>query len=238
MAIDATTYNDAELEEAFEAKAPPRSKTFFGQMRIDHYKAVLIPGRGKVPYDPGVHSADQMVHALKLSLDSLPSAPKQYTIDREMIAESREFDQYLRKSLTALGIRLQHLRGAYVQVEMPPTRKYRNASGEEKEATTFVVKAIYPDLASAEEASAAHFRRNGPHQPGDGVIDGSTVHATPPAPRPVELTPEQRRQALETMYRTMGGDVQRFLGLLAGMPPFAHLTQDDPEIQAVIASVK
>lgn len=232
MSTETTAKPRDFLEEAWEAKAPPpRPKVYFGRMRLDYWDGVLVPGRGKVAFNPHEHREEQKVHVLKLSLDTLPSAPQQYVTEREIIAESADFDKHLRPSLAAIGKRLHELKGAFCQVELVPTRKYRNAAGEDKQATAFVVKAIYPDEAACEAAAGEFFKKHGTTEPESSPAPPPTP-STPPA---VDLTAEQRATALETMYRTMGGDADRFMELLRNMPPFAHLTRESPEIQAVIA---
>lgn len=230
MAVETTAAKPRDfLEEAWESKAPPpRPKVYFGKMRIDYWDGVLVPGKGKVPFNKNEHSEDDKVHVLKLSLDTLPSAPQQFTTEREIIAESPDFDKHLRPSLAAINRRLHELRDAYCQVELVPSRKYKNAAGEEKQATAFVVKAIYPSEAACEAAAAEVFKKHG------APAASGEAPAAPAKPATVEMTPEQRATALETMYRTMGGDADRFMALLANMPPFAGLTREDPEIDAII----
>jgi len=165
MATNAPDITIDPLDAASSATLAPRS--YYGQIEIDAWFCVLERGKGKVIYDPQQHSADQRRTAIKISLLPLPEQNVQFPLEREMIAESREWAGIVLPSLKALGINnVREANGKWAKMQQVPSgRKYRNAKGEEKEATTFKFLALYPDEAACQAAYMADRGQEPERQP-------------------------------------------------------------------------
>lgn len=151
---ETTALNDP-LDAASNATLPPRN--YYGQIEVDAWFCVLERGKGKLVYDPQVHNVDQRRTAIRIALLPLPEQNVPFALEREMIAESREWAGIVLPSLKALGItNLREANGKWAKMQQVPTgRTYRNAKGEEKEATTFKFLTLYPDEASCRAAYMA-----------------------------------------------------------------------------------
>lgn len=156
-----------------EAREP--SRVFFGQVDMDVWFCVLQKGVGKVPFDPEQHKAERRRTAVEVTVAPLPASGLQFPLERGMIAESREWAGILLPSLKALGVSPREVNGQWAQVELAPTgRKYTNANGEEKVATTIKFLALYESEEECQEAADALFGGgNGANSgnPGNGQSD-------------------------------------------------------------------
>lgn len=155
------TPNDDPFDTASKVTLVPRS--YYGQIQIDAWHCVLIKGQGKVPFDPQQHSVDDRRTAITISLLPLAEQNVQFDLARDLIAESREWAGIIWPSLKALGLTsAREAQGKWAKMQQVPSgRKYRNAAGEEKEATTFKFLALYPDEAACRAAYLAETGRNG-----------------------------------------------------------------------------
>ncbi len=155
MATNAPDVMIDPLDAASNATLAPRS--YYGQIEIDAWFCVLERGKGKIVYDPQQHSPDQRRTAIKIALLPLPEQNVQFALEREMIAESREWAGIVLPSLKALGVNnVREANGKWAKMQQVPSgRKYRNAKGQEKEATTFRFLALYPDKAACRAAYMA-----------------------------------------------------------------------------------
>lgn len=149
-----TDPNDSFYDDAEKAVAP--SRVYFGLMELDTFLCKLVKGSGKVLFDPSTDKGPAM-HALKFSLIPLASSTFHEPTVRECIAESVEFTSIIRPSFQKIGLALRGIHGRYVQVEMVPTRKYKNAEGEDKQATTFKFVAVFADESACEAAADSFF---------------------------------------------------------------------------------
>lgn len=223
--------NEDVLESAMDAEWEPRALTLFGQMTIDAYFAVLQKGVGKVPFNPIEHSADKRVTAISMTLFPayIVEGRNAYSVDRQMIAESKEWASIVKPSLQAIGVSLKGLQGRYVAAEMVATgRRYTNKSGEEKVNTTFKFTALFPDSKTCIAAAEAFFSRG-----------GSTVPASAfPAPASSASDAEKKTAALflPALWKQSGQDLTKMATLLAGNPLTSkHFDISSSEVVAVIA---
>lgn len=151
-------HGDDPFDAASNATLAPRS--YYGQVQIQAWFCVLVKGTGKVVYDPGQHRAEDRKTAIDISLLPLAEQNVRFDVARSMIAESREWAGVVWPSLKALGItsaREANQRWVKMQ-QVPSGRTYRNAKGEEKEATTFNFLALY---ANEDACRAAYFADGG-----------------------------------------------------------------------------
>lgn len=226
------------FDSADSATIEPR--TYYGQVDVDAWFCALVKGQGKVPYDAQVH--ERRSTAVKLTVAPIADMKLSFALEREMIAESREWAAIVLPSIKALGLAsIRDLDGKWVAMQQVPSgRKYRNKSGEEKEATTFKFLAVY----DSEAACIAAFRaaRNGtppadalPEDEipfmGDGNGNGHNGQPAPDSP--------ERQTALaflKVLVQQHGGNRDALATAIASMPMIAkHFTIDSPETQALLA---
>jgi hypothetical protein len=151
--------------------------TVFGQAQIEVWTCALVKGAGKVPYDPALHG-DNCYTAVQLAV--IPVVPGRETTERDLIAESREWTQLVNPSIRALGLNAKQLHNQYVEAQLVPSgRKYTNAAGEVRDATTFKFVRLFGDEQACFVAAQT---RRGPSGPAAGA---SPNGAAPPADRPL-----------------------------------------------------
>lgn len=240
MAAETLEAQDLEfLDSAEQAKAPPpQNRHLFGRMKLEWQYVALVRGSGKVPWNPRDHTEEQKLHGLEFVMDPLPSNPNQFQTKRNVLAESTEFETVIRPSLTKLNQRLSAVAaGVWCEVEMVPTRKYASKTEVDeagkpvmKNATVPAFRRIFPDEAACEAASADFFKRS----PEAASGNGSSGPSAPPPPEDKPLSLEGRQTALATVYQVAGRDATRFMEMIKGMPQFADLRLDSPEVQQLL----
>jgi hypothetical protein len=228
---------DTILDEAMNADYKPGPRTYFGQVKTDVWPCALVKGQGKVPFDPAQHSPDERRIAIDITLAAWSSKGGVFQVERSMVAESREWARIVKPSLQAIGQNLRGLNMAWVRVDLVPTGdSYRNSQGETKERTTFRFLAPYASEAECQEAMEAFYAQHRPAQPAN-QDDG----AEPTASRNGSGTASDADKAtalkfIPALWRSCGGDVQKFERLLAGTPMVAkHFQINSPEVLAVIS---
>jgi hypothetical protein len=145
-------------ESANDATVRPRD--YYGQLAIDAWFCKLVKGQGKVAFDPQVDNPDQRCTALTMSMLPLAEMNIRFELKRETIAESREWAGIILPSIKAAGApSVREANGKWAKMQQVPSgRKYRakdangHPNGEEREATTFKVLAIYADEAACRQA--------------------------------------------------------------------------------------
>lgn len=167
---------DDPFDTASKATLAPRS--YYGQIQIDAWHCVLVKGSGKVPFDAAQHNVDDRRTAITISLLPIPEQNIQFELARDTIAESREWAGIIWPSLKALGLTsAREAQGKWAKMQQVGTgRMYRNAKGEEKEATTFKFLALYPDETACR---AAYLAETGKGGNGNGQSAPTPATATP-----------------------------------------------------------
>lgn len=144
------------FEAANNATEPVYVRNFFGQCWFDVYFCALVKGQGKVAFDPAIHK--QKFTAINLSIQPLAGSSAKFPIERQLIAESKEWASIILPSIKALGKTPKELHGSFVQVEIVPTgEKYTAKDGTVKEKSTPKFVAVFPDEASCQRVNDAHF---------------------------------------------------------------------------------
>lgn len=218
-------------DAAMDAEYTPGPRTQFGEMQVDVWFCVLRKGEGKVQFDPGQHSIDERRTAIEMTL--IPTRTTYGNIERQMIAESKEWASIIKPSLKTLNLDLKSVNGRFVQVQLVPTgRKYTNSNGEEKETTAFRFIAAYPGLDECLAAAAEFYTQ--PHA-------GGTPIAPPVAPAaPASPNDKERETALRflpALWTSSSKDVSEFAKKLAGNPLTSkYFTLDSPEVIQLIAA--
>ena len=173
-----TQVTNDPYESATEATIRPRD--YYGQVHIDAWFCILQKGTGKVAFDPQVHNVDQRCTAITMSMIPLAEMNVTFKLERETIAESREWAGIILPSIKAAGCAsVKEANGKFAKLQQVPTgRKYRTGSGEEREATTFKVLAFFPDEAACRQA---YYAETGKAPDGSEPIPGFDDEPAKPA---------------------------------------------------------
>jgi hypothetical protein len=140
------------LEAANEVQ--PQTMHYFGQVLISAWYCALVKGSGKVPFDPGQH--DKKFTAIDLTLAPTANSKATYTIERQYIAEFKEWAGTVLPSLHALGSSPMAVNQKWCHVEMVKTGTYQK-NGETKDLTSPRFLAVYTTEADCEAAAASFF---------------------------------------------------------------------------------
>ena len=126
---------------------------YFGLVSINAWHCQLVKGMGKVPFDGAAKDENgntlRRYTAIDLVITPLPESGLQFEISRNMLADFGEWKDTTLPSLKDLGIHeVSTINDRYAHVLMVPTgRKYTNANGEKKDATTMQFLAVFDDHA-------------------------------------------------------------------------------------------
>jgi len=215
--------------------AKPQPRVYFGQVFTDLFFCVLQKGVGKVPFDATQHRLDDRRTSIKMDLQPLASSGLNFAIQRDMIAESREWAGIVLPSIKALGIEPKAIDEAWVKAELVQTgQSYkRRDTGEEVQKTTFKFLAIYPDEAACEAAAASFF--------GNGPAEDEEDLAPMPDDEPTNGNGDKQREVaakfLPALYSQAGGDLTEFSKLIAGNPLTSkYFDLNSPEVAELVAS--
>ncbi len=233
MTAQATLTQDP-FQSATDAKLP--SLAYFALIQCDAWFCVLVKGQGKVVFDPQTHPIEQRRTAINMSLAPIAEQQVQFPLIREMIAESVEWTKIVWPSAAALGLKSAHdLNGKWAKVEIVPTgRKYKNAAGEEKDATTFKIAALYTDEAAARAA----------YQAGGATADAAPAASAPaPAATNGNGSAKERQTALAFLkvlvpqWTKDGVVLDKVAAGIAANPVIArHFNIDSPEVVELVAA--
>lgn len=104
----------------------------WGQAFVAVWKAALVKGEGKVPFDPTAHKS--MVYAIDLSIVPI-SEQTARVAERNLIQNSKEWEM-IQKSIKDLGAAPSEIDQKYVRIAFEPTGEtYTNSNGETKNKT-------------------------------------------------------------------------------------------------------
>jgi hypothetical protein len=215
-------------DRAAHAQFAPRE--YWGQLQVDAWLCVLVKGRGKVPFDPAVHSEDKACTALNIAVVPLAEQNVQFAVERELIAESNEWIKIVWPSLRKLGfVSPRDAKGKWVKCHFVPSgRTYTDKSGNEREATTFEFLELYPDEAACRAA----------YQAASGHVDDDDVPDVGSDPLPQN---DGRKTAafefVKVLVKTTHGNRDDLAREMAGIAMIAEFfTVDSPEVQELLAA--
>ena len=135
---------------------------YFGEVGLDVWFCVLEKGYGKVPFSQQEHSIDKRLTAITMGVVPVPASGLQFSVDRDYIAEFRDWNAITLPSLKKLGVSLRELDGKYARVKLTETGEtYTNRNGETKEKTVFEFLEMYDTLEDCEAAYITKFGDNG-----------------------------------------------------------------------------
>ncbi len=246
MQTQHTPINTAHDEEMAAWKAvdnaeePAVSYTYFGKVVFDIWFCVLQAGVGKVVFDQQQHGQEQRRTAIDISLEPLAEGRSQFTITRNLIAESREWAGVTLPSIKDLGLSARELNGKWVKCTMVPSgRKFTGKDGVQKDSTTFKFLEAYDSEEACYVASLMFFEDmdNGRIDPAG---NGKTAPQAP-APQRVPKVPDTSAERvtaqmfLEPLWNASGGDLNKFAGLIADNPLISkYFSINSPEVIAIV----
>ncbi len=224
----ATTTDPMDTAMAADA----RVRTTFGHILVDAWHCVLVKGTGKVPFDPAQHSEDRRCTALDFAITPIARAgTESYRMERNMIAESKEWASVVKPSLKSLNVDLRALNGKFVQVQMIPFGgSYTNKAGETKERTTLKFIAVYADETACKMAAGVFWSQR-------GQTEAAAAPQAAPAAAPTADSPAQKALAakfLPGLWKASGGDLVKFEALIKSQPMVSrYFDMGSPEVEAV-----
>lgn len=231
-----TQPTDDPWKAAASATVPPKVYTYFGQCFTDAFFCVLQKGPGKVPFDPTQHKIEDRRTSIRIGVQPLANSGLNNIIQREMIAESREWAGIVLPSIKALGIEPEQIDDAWVKVQMAETGAsyVSKISGETVKKTTFKFLAVYPDQAACEAAAAEFFKKDGNgQQPQAHEQDSEQA----PQAAQVPSNSKEREVAAKFLPALMGqakGDPNELAKLIAGNPLTSkYFDLNSPEVVAL-----
>lgn len=151
---------NTQINDPFAMAEDPQeikySNEYFGQVGLDVWFCVLEKGVGKVPFSEQEHSIDKRVTAITMGIIPVPASGLAFSVDRDYIAEFREWNAITLPSIKKLGVSIRELDGKFAHVKLTETGEtYTNSQGETKEKTAFEFLAIYDTLEACEAAYTA-----------------------------------------------------------------------------------
>lgn len=234
------SYTNDPFEAAREAAERPTA--YFGKMDVTAAFVKLVKGVGKQPWVDGADDIQERRTLLTLVLNPIEAAGVTFLVQRELIAESREFSAIIWPSLKALSLKgMRDLHGKYARVEMVKTGEtYTSKRGETQERTTMKFTALYD---TADEATAAYYAERGQSADDASAVDMSHGAGTPATNVSVNGNGNAERdtalQFLTALVKNAGGDKGKLAGMIAQMPLIAkYFTADSPEVVSLMAGVK
>ncbi len=116
----------------------------WGQAFVAVWRAALVKGEGKVPFDPTIHKS--MVYAIDLSIVPITEQNAKH-VERSLIQNSKEWEM-IQKSIKDLGVTPSEIDQKYVRIAFEPTGEtYTNSNGETKNKTVIKFLKVFKNEA-------------------------------------------------------------------------------------------
>ena len=223
------------LDDATNAELPPSE--YYGEIQIDAWSCVLTKGVGKEIFDGQIHNESQKRTAVDIILRPLSESNLDFSIDRNLIAQSAAWTKITWPSAQEHGItNARELKGKFVKAGLVPTgrtwdKKDENGipTGEKGTETTLKFLKIYADQT---ECVAEYIEKFGDRREN---AQESAVAKAPASPRDTALT--FAKAVITNAYREDPDNVNVLVAAkFAEMPMInEHLTVNDPDVVALIA---
>lgn len=157
MAAPNQSVKDPAINDPFQSAEDPQqlkyTNEYWGQVGVDAWFCVLEKGVGKVPFEPNQHSMDRRLTAITMGIIPVPASGLEWSVDRDYIAEFRDWNAITLPSLKKLGVSLRDLDQKFVHVKLTETGEtYVNSQGETKEKTVFEFLELFDTLEACEAA--------------------------------------------------------------------------------------
>jgi hypothetical protein len=204
------------------AEAQESNGEYFGLVSVAVEFCKLVKGEGRVPFNAAQDDPNDRRTSIDIQIEPL-SERATFMPRRTMVAESKEWTNIVWQSLKDLGLlSLRELNGKYAKYTNVSTgRKWTNANGETKEATTFKFLALYTTRAEAEAA------KNG----------GNTLSAQPAAQTAPAQSDEKQIALtfLTALAKAAHGDKNKLAVQIAQYPVVSKFyTIDSPEVSKLL----
>ena len=144
---------DDIYSSADEAQLP--TNTYYGQIDLNMWYCILVKGAGKVLFDETQHKMGQRCTAVDIAIIPIAQAPLPFSLERNIIAESRAWISVTWPSLRDLGLSSsREAKGRWCKcVQAPTGRKWRDKkTNEERQETSFKFLALYDSEEACVEA--------------------------------------------------------------------------------------
>lgn len=223
--------NDTNNYDPFDAMndAKEPSSHFFGLNNFDSYFCVLEKGRGKVPFDTQIHDAGRRRTSIQITISPLPSSNAQYNLERNCIAESKDWTGTILPSIHTLGLTPRDLQDKYVHVELVKVGSYEK-DGETKSKTMPKYVAVYNSEQECERAAAEFFGNGHTDTEQQPVSNGNTTAGS---------SNEALEKFVEILVKDNVGDEQKITEALAKSALLSkHFTIDSKEVRLAIFNYK
>lgn len=164
----------------------------WGQAFVAVWRAALVKGEGKVPFDPTIHKS--MVYAIDLSIVPITEQSAKH-VERSLIQNSKEWEM-IQKSIKDLGVTPSEIDQKYVRIAFEPTGEtYTNSNGETKNKTFIKFLKVFKNEA---ECIADYGATN----MGDVATVTEAEQATGDAPAAGKQESDAARKLLEASIRS------------------------------------
>lgn len=209
-------------------EAGERQPVYFGKLDVTAGFVALIKGQGKIVWHDGL-GIEQRRTEVSIQLNPIDAMNMTRMVERQIIAESREWTGIVWASLRDLGVRnAREINGKWAKVELVKSgRSWQNRDGATVEGTTFKFLALYNSQAECEAAwKAENGSATEAHSPS---TNGNGNGADPGR--------ETAEQFLPALVAQAGGDRAKLAQLLATMPMISkYFTVDSPEVQILLGN--
>lgn len=242
MTATATAPQTTALEGAWaDADTAKWDPTFsvFGQADVEVRYVVLQKGVGKLDFDPQQHEVGERRVSVEITI--VPVIPGRQNVQRDMLAQSREWATIVNPSIKAFGPNwnAQALKGRYVEAQLVPSgRKFasnreldEHGNPKQVDATTIKFVRVF---ANEDECAAAATARFGNRQNGQAA-DRPLPEDPPAVPTNDAAGRATAAKFLEPLWKSCGGDIAQFEKVLANNPPLGrYFTLTSPEVIALV----
>lgn len=234
-----TTATNDPLDSAMEEKQEKIfTKHYFGEVVIVDAEYYILKG-GKKLFDLTVHPIGDRCTEIMIEIQPLVG---QFTIKRNAMDFTDEWQKYTLPSIKRLGKVLKELVGTFVHVTLEPVAgkkgTYTNAAGEVKQKTAIVFVEVFADRQACEDAAAAFFGGDDdPPVPATPAAQASPAVTAPAAPE-VQVDKSALLPFLELTWKASGHDQEKFLAAIASTPMLsAVFNAQSPEVAKFIDDI-
>lgn len=218
-------------------EAGERQPTYVGKIDCTADFVSLIRGQGKVAWHEGLGIEQRRVE-ITIGLNPIDAMNLTRSVDRQIIAESKEWTGTVWPSLKALGIKnAREIHGKWAKVELVKSgRSWTNKEGATVEGTTFKFLALYDTKEMCEAAWDAEHNQLKAHSPAE-VNDAMAIDMSPKSEAKSEdKERETARLFLKAMVKGSKGDFELLARNIANMPQVAkYFSIESPEVLSMMS---
>jgi hypothetical protein len=234
--------------DAYDDAMKEMPARFWGKVTVEAYKCVLVPGQGKVPYDPTVHAGERTSTAIEFTVEPLDTTRP--FIKRETLNWTISFRRVVRPSIEELVETIAELKSLEVG-QFNPLKKLNGMwvqgayveQPENKDGENWTTLRFDKVFLTEDECAADYTEVTG-QSPSTGAspVEDLSFMPDPVEPLPKEepkpqVDPERATFAnfLPSLWAQANGDVAEMERLLVENPMLAkHFDVDSPEVKAII----